>query len=126
MYLPIFDSGRIKSNYKIAGVDLNIFIEQYNKTVLGAYEDVNNQLLRVKTNWETIKLDDANLMSQTELLTRNGQRLNLGTISKYDYTKAKYSWLTQSLYNSQQHYNLYSQQLDLINSLGGAYGIETN
>ena len=126
VYLPIFDSGRIKSNYKIAGVDLNIFIEQYNKTVLGAYEDVNNQLLRVKTNWETIKLDDANLKSQTELLTRNGQRLNLGTISKYDYTKAKYSWLTQSLYNSQQHYNLYSQQLDLINSLGGAYGIETN
>ncbi len=54
------------------------------------------------------------------------KRLNLGTISKYDYTKAKYSWLTQSLYNSQQHYNLYSQQLDLINSLGGAYGIETN
>ena len=107
-------------------MDLNIFIEQYNKTVLGAYEDVNNQLLRVKTNWETIKLDDANLKSQTELLTRNGQRLNLGTISKYDYTKAKYSWLTQSLYNSQQHYNLYSQQLDLINSLGGAYGIETN
>ena len=126
MYLPIFDSGRIKSNYKIAGVDLNIFIEQYNKTVLGAYEDVNNQLLRVKTNWETIKLDDANLKSQTELLTRNGQRLNLGTISKYDYTQAKYSWLTQSLYNKQQHYNLYSQQLDLINSLGGAYGVEIN
>ena len=125
MYLPIFDSGRIKSNYKIAGVDLNIFIEQYNKTVLGAYEDVNNQLLRVKTNWETIKLDDANLKSQTELLTRNGQRLNLGTISKYDYTQAKYSWLTQSLYNKQQHYNLYSQQLDLINSLGGAY-VEIN
>ncbi len=125
VYLPIFDSGRIKSNYKIAGVDLNIFIEQYNKTVLGAYEDVNNQLLRVKTNWETIKLDDANLKSQTELLTRNGQRLNLGTISKYDYTQAKYSWLTQSLYNKQQHYNLYSQQLDLINSLGGAY-VEIN
>lgn len=124
IYLPILDSGRIKSNYKIAGTDLNIFIEQYNKSVLNAYEDVNNNLLKVKTSWNTIKLDDANLKSQGELLNRDGQRLNLGKISKYDYTVSKYNWLVSVLDNKQKHYSLYSQQIDLINSLGGSYGVE--
>ena len=124
IYLPILDSGRIKSNYKIAGADLNIFIEQYNKSVLNAYEDVNNNLLKVKTSWNTIKYEDANLKSQSELLARDGQRLKLGKIAKYDYTVSKYNWLVSVLDNKQKHYNLYSQQIDLVNSLGGSYGVE--
>ena len=107
-----------------AGTDLNIFIEQYNKSVLNAYEDVNNNLLKVKTNWNTIKYDDANLKSQGELLDRDGQRLKLGKIAKYDYTVSKYNWLVSVLDNKQKHYSLYSQQIDLINSLGGSYGVE--
>ena len=124
IYLPIFDSGRIKSNYKIAGTDLNIFIEQYNKSVLNAYEDVNSSLLKVKTSWNTIKYEDANLKSQGELLERDSQRLKLGKIAKYDYTLSKYNWLVSVLDNKQKHYSLYSQQIDLINSLGGSYGVE--
>lgn len=124
IYLPIFDSQRIKSNYKIAGTDLNIFVEQYNKTVLNAYEDVNNNLLRVKTNWETIKSDDLNLKSNKEVLNRNEQRLKLGKISKYEYIQSRYTWLLHVLENKQKHYSLYSQQIDLINALGGAYGVE--
>jgi multidrug efflux system outer membrane protein len=124
IYLPIFDSGRIKSNYKIAGTDLNIFIEQYNKSVLNAYEDVNNNLLKVKTSWSTIKLDDSNLKSQSEILERDRQRLNLGKIAKYDYVVSKHNWLVNVLDNKQKHYSLYSKQIDLINSLGGSYSVE--
>ena len=124
IYLPILDSGRIKSNYKIAGTDLNIFIEQYNKSVLNAYEDVNNNLLKVKTSWNTIKYEDANLNSQRELLDRDSQRLKLGKIARYDYIVSKYNWQISVLDNKQKHYSLYSQQIDLINSLGGSYGVE--
>lgn len=54
----------------------------------------------------------------------NKKRLDIGTISKYDYLSKKYSWYDSKLDNEQQHFNLYTQQLQLINSLGGTYKID--
>ena len=123
IYLPIFHSGAIKSTYKIAGTDMNIFIEEYNKAVINAYNDVDNELYKTKTLWNTLNDSDKNFKTQTNLLSRDKKRLEIGTISKYDYLSKKYSWYSSKLDNEQQHFNLYTQQLQLINSLGGAYEI---
>lgn len=123
IYLPIFHSGAIKSTYKIAGTDMNIFIEEYNKAIINAYNDVDNELYKTKTLWNTLNDSDKNFKTQTNLLSRDKKRLEIGTISKYDYLSKKYSWYSSKLDNEQQHFNLYTQQLQLINSLGGAYEI---
>lgn len=124
IYLPIFHSGAIKSAYKIAGTDMNIFIEEYNKAIINAYNDVENELYKTKTLWSTLNNSEENFKVETDLLSRDKKRLQIGTISKYDYLSKKYSWYNSKLDNEQQHFNLYTQQLQLINSLGGVYKID--
>ncbi len=124
IYLPIFHSGAIKSTYKIAGTDMNIFIEEYNKAIINAYNDVENELYKTKTLWSTLNNSEENFKVETDLLSRDKKRLQIGTISKYDYLSKKYNWYNNKLDNEQQHFNLYTQQLQLINSLGGVYKID--
>lgn len=124
IYLPIFHSGAIRSTYKIAGTDMNIFIEEYNKAIINAYNDVDNELYKTKTLWSTSNDSDENFKTQTNLLLKDKKRLEIGTISKYDYLSKKYSWYNNKLDNEQQHFNLYTQQLQLINSLGGVYRLD--
>lgn len=124
IYLPIFHSGAIRSTYKIAGTDMNIFIEEYNKAIINAYNDVDNELYKTKTLWSTSNDSDENFKTQTNLLSKDKKRLEIGTISKYDYLSKKYSWYNNKLDNEQQHFNLYTQQLQLINSLGGVYKLD--
>jgi NodT family efflux transporter outer membrane factor (OMF) lipoprotein len=68
--LPIFDAGRIQTNYKIAGVDLNIFIEQYNNTVVKSYYDINDSISKVKKTFEIYNI-------QNSALDNESQKLNL-------------------------------------------------
>lgn len=42
--LPIFDGGRLRSNLGARNAEYDIAIEQYNQTVIGAVQDVVNQL----------------------------------------------------------------------------------
>lgn len=123
IYLPIFHSGAIKSTYKIAGTDMNIFIEEYNKAIINAYNDVDNELYKTKTLWSTLNSSEENFKVETNLLARDKKRLQIGTISRYDYLSKKYSWYNSKLDNEQHNFNLYSQQFQLINSLGGVYKI---
>ena len=44
VYLPLFNLSGIKANYKISGIQVNIFIENYNKTIYGAIKDINEKL----------------------------------------------------------------------------------
>lgn len=124
IYLPIFHSGAIKSTYKIAGTDMNIFIEEYNKAVINAYNDIDSELYKTKTLWSTLNSSEENFKVETDLLSRDKKRLQIGTISKYDYLSKKYNWYNSKLDNEQHHFNLYTQQLQLINSLGGVYKID--
>ena len=124
IYLPIFHSGAIKSTYKIAGTDMNIFIEEYNKAVINAYNDVDNELYKTKTLWSTLNSSEENFKVETDLLSRDKKRFQIGTISKHDYLSQKYNWYNSKLDNEQHHFNLYTQQLQLINSLGGVYKLD--
>lgn len=121
IYLPIFHEGNIRSSYKIAGMDLNIFIEEYNKAVINAYSSIDNELHKTKTLKETLENSNRNLMENKKTLAENEKKLKIGTISKYDYLLKKYNFINNSLENKQNHFKFYVQELSLINSIGGAY-----
>lgn len=121
VYLPIFHEESIRSNYKIAGMDVNIFIEEYNKAVINAYNDIDNELYKTKTIKKALENSEKNLLNNRKTLAENKTKLNIGTVSKYDYLLKKYNFANSSLENKQNHFKFYVQQINLINSIGGAY-----
>lgn len=121
IYLPIFRSGQIRNNYKIAGTDLNIFIENYNKTILNSMNNVNNQLAKTKTAWQNYNSTENSYKNSTTIFYDNRDKYNLGYVSKYDYLQAKSEWLDSKLILLQQSFNQYTQQLSLINAVGGSF-----
>lgn len=127
VYLPIFHMGAIRSTYKIAGIDLNIVIEKYNQQVINAFTDINNELYKTNSLEETLKKQDEILKNQENSFKNIEINYNIGNISKYEYLQGKLQWLNNELQNKQQQFNLTSQKINFINSVGGIYiGGETN
>ncbi|MGB6129367.1 MAG: TolC family protein [Psychrilyobacter sp.] len=121
VYLPIFNLSGIKTNYKIADIKVNIFIANYNKTINNSIQDINTKLSSAKiakinyTNLYTIEKNEEKIYKNSNL------KLESGSISEYQNLKDHYIYLGSSLHKTQQAYKLYSDQIDLINSLGGVY-----
>jgi outer membrane protein, multidrug efflux system len=119
--LPILDSGKITANYKIAGVDLKIFTEQYNQAVLKAYYDVNQSLIKEKSQKTTLDIQARSLKDDKTLLNNVVSRKNIGKASELDYQNQYNSYLKSELDYKKQEFNFATSQVDLINSLGGIY-----
>jgi outer membrane protein, multidrug efflux system len=117
--LPIFDSGRIKGNYKVAGVDLNIVIEQYNQAVLKSFYDINDNLYKSKTNWDVLEKYNANFGNQTQTYKLNEQRYKIGTLSTLDWNKTQVDYINNQIQDKTNQYDYFTTQVGLILSLGG-------
>jgi multidrug efflux system outer membrane protein len=117
--LPIFDSGRIKGNYKVAGVDLNIIVEQYNQAVMKSFYDINDNLYKAKTNWAVLEKYDANFANQTQTYKLNEQRNKIGTMSNLDWSKTQVDYINAQIQDKTNQYDYFSTQVGLILSLGG-------
>ncbi len=121
VYLPIFNLSGIKANYKIADIRVNVFIANYNKTINNSIQDINTKLSSAKPS----KINYINLdrIEQNEKIIYKNSNLKfkIGAISEYQNLKDQYIYLNSSLHKTQQAYKLYSDQIDLINSLGGVY-----
>ncbi len=121
VYLPIFNLSGIKANYKIADIKVNKFIANYNKTINDSIQDINTKLSGAKIskinfmNLDTIEKNEEQIYKNSNLKFENG------FISEYQNLKDHYIYLNSSLNKTQQSYKLYSDQIDLINSLGGVY-----
>ncbi len=119
LYLPIFNSGAIKSNYKLGGVDLNIFIEDYNKALLTAFNDINNEMIGTKNSKKSLELSKERFIYETEIHRLASERKEKGYISENSLLNSEYTLIEKSLELLQSEYLLYTQQLKLISSVGG-------
>ncbi|MGX6592123.1 TolC family protein [Cetobacterium ceti] len=126
LYLPIFRSGAIRTNYKIAGTDLNIFIENYNKTVINAFNNINNELAKTKTSSRNLNLTKDAFKNTTEIFKENTKKHNLGYLSNYMYLNTKFDWLNSALQEKQAYLQNYNEQLGLINAVGGSFQSKIN
>lgn len=117
--LPIFDAGRIKTNYKIAGVDLNIFVENYNSSVFNAIQEVNNSLIKERFAYQ-------NLENEYEIF-KNDEKSHMNNMNLYEsgkISKIKNMQSSMQIINSKEQkinaeFNYINSKLDLIQSLGG-------
>lgn len=117
--LPIFDSGRITSNYKLAGLDLNTFIENYNQTVSSSIRDVNDNLYKLKNEEQLLKSTLAIYENKKSIFQSMNDRYEIGTISHYEFVQERDELLNEERVSNEQMFNRFNQQIDLINSLGG-------
>ena len=119
--LPILDSGRITSSYKIAGVDLNIFIEQYNQSIVNAYKDINEKLIKYNSESKINKESKDILGIKSEVLSRSKKRYEIGKIARRSYVEDNYTYLVSVLTSEQEKFALLNYKIDLINAFGGLY-----
>lgn len=117
--LPIFDAGRIKTNYKIAGVDLNIFVEQYNNTVVKSYYDINDNISKVKKTFEIYSIQNSALLNETQNFHLAQKKYALGKTSQAALLQSKINYLNQANQQINIEFNYFNSHVDLINSLGG-------
>lgn len=117
--LPIFDAGRIKSNYTLAGLNLDTFIENYNSTLANAVKNINDNLYQLKQKESDFISSNNKLENDVSLYRNMEERYKLGKISKYDLFSEKIKIVSSERDNNQVVLNRFSQKIDLINSLGG-------
>lgn len=119
--LPILDSGKITSSYKIAGVDLNIFIEQYNQSIVNAYKDINEKLIKYNSESRINKESKDILGIKSEVLSRSKKRYEIGKTARRSYVEDNYTYLVSVLTSEQEKFALLKYKIDLINAFGGLY-----
>lgn len=121
LYLPLFNRAQLQKNYKIAGTDLNIFIEQYNASLIKAYLDVNNSLNSLKTAKRNYDMEIKSLQNSKEKLENNRVLYNIGSKSEYEYLSEKNQYLSQELNMIKTEYELYMDYISMMKSVGGYY-----
>ena len=119
--LPILDSGKITSSYKIAGVDLNIFIEQYNQSIVNAYKDINEKLIKYNSESRINKESKDILGIKSEVLSRSKKRYEIGKTARRSYVEDNYTYLVSVLTSEQEKFALLNYKIDLINAFGRLY-----
>jgi multidrug efflux system outer membrane protein len=124
VYLPIFNLSGIKANYKIADIKVNAFIANYNKTINNSIQDINTKLSSAKMSKINYLNLDTTEKNEEKIYKNSNSKYENGFISEYENMKDHYIYLNSSLNKTQQAYKLYSDQIDLINSLGGVYKSE--
>lgn len=117
--LPIFDSGRIKSNYKLAGLDLNTFIENYNQTLTSSIKDINDNLYKLHNEESKLSNTLSKYENKKTIFNNMSDRYSYGTISRYEYVQERDQLLNEERMANEQMFNRFNQQIDLINALGG-------
>lgn len=119
IHLPIFDSGKIKGNYKIAGLDKNIFIEQYNGALIKAFYDVDTELNHYKVAQKVLAEQKTILKNQDSDISYEEKKWKIGTVSQLDWNTAQQKNLNNQLNFLDNKWNFFNAQINLINALGG-------
>ena len=121
LYLPLFNRNTLIQNYNIGGVDLNIFIENYNNNLIKAYQDINNNLNTLKTSKTDNILEEKNYNNTKAIYNDNNILYQIGSISKLELLNYKSNLLNAELNYIENSFSLYTNQINLIGSLGGYY-----
>lgn len=121
VFLPVFDLENIKKNYEIGGLDLNIFIENYNKTINTAYSNVEVALTNSKVAKINVLESDESLKNSFLILDHSNTNYKIGSISRNENLIDQLTYVYSQFKNENERYKLYSNQIILINSLGGVY-----
>ncbi len=121
LYLPLFNRSQLKRKVKVAGVDLNIFIENYNENLVKAYEEVNNSLLTLKTSKNNNFLGNKGLKNSEIIYSQDKELYKIGSISRVEFLIRENKFIDAKINQMKNNFIYYNSQIAMIKTLGGYY-----
>lgn len=121
MTVQVIDSGRNKAQVEVARAQAEQAVNQYEKTILGAFNEVDNLLVAVSTyrkQVETVTIQVAALQRAYQVAT---EQYNQGIVSYLDVIDAENSLFQSQLQLSQLRRLYLSSIVALYKALGGGW-----
>ncbi|TFW01432.1 efflux transporter outer membrane subunit [Oxalobacteraceae bacterium OM1] len=123
--LPIFDAGRLRANYAARTADIDAAVSQYNQSVLGAAQDVAEQLTRVNA----LAREEAaarNALAAAEEAHRLAMLRYRGGLTPYlNVLTIESQLLAQRRAYATVKSRYHDLQIELIRALGGGFNEQT-
>ncbi len=118
--LPMFDPG-VKAHIKTSEAQIKVAEEQYRRTVIGAFEEVENALV----NLDAHRRQRVELQQQADQLRivgdQVGAQLKEGMVSQLDVFEAERSLLAAQLALLANHQQVLADTVTLYKALGGGW-----
>jgi NodT family efflux transporter outer membrane factor (OMF) lipoprotein len=119
IHLPIFDAGRLRAQYDLAGADLDLAIAEYNGAVLSAVRQTADSLTQVASLSSRSGRQQAVLDSATRALQLSEERYRLGLSDQIVVLSAEGLLLQARRQMAALQAQLAAQRVALILSVGG-------
>ena len=100
-------------------MDLNLFIENYNKTVFSAIQDVNNSILKEKTNYNNLNNEYLLFKNKNKNYQNTLNLYNNGKVSKIKKLESEMLIINAKEEKVNAEFNYINSKMDMIQSLGG-------
>jgi outer membrane protein TolC len=123
--LPLFDAGRLRANYAGKASDIDLAIAQYNQSVLGAAQDVAEQLTRI-ADLGREEAATRNALNAAEEAHRLATLRYRGGLSPYlTVLTVETQLLTQRRAMAALKARRDDLQVSLVRALGGGFATDT-
>ena len=119
--LPIFDAGRLRSNYAMKNADIDIAITQYNQSVINATQDVAEQLTRANSLAQEENSAREALAAAEEAYRLAMLRYKAGLTPYLSVLTVETQLLTQRRAVADIHAKRQDLQISLVRALGGGF-----
>lgn len=124
--LPIFSAGAIASGVKIAQADHAKTLLQYQKTIVAAFNDVDNALGQNATAQERLKHQALSTQAIRKAFNQARLRYQVGNIAYTDLLVVQQQWLQASQSHLIAQQNALIQTVNLYKALGGGWDENTS
>ncbi len=119
---PIFNRGALKNQVKISEKELEIAINNYKKTVINAFGEVDYLLEKYNSLRKQIEIQKEIVKNNETILKRKKSEYAEGTGNYSDYLRQRITFLNQKNLLNKMYLNLALTKVNLYKALGG--GIE--
>ena len=123
IHLPIFDAGKIRAQYDLAGAELDLAIADYNAAVLAAVRQTADSLTQVQSLGARRERQQAVLDSATRALGLAEERYRLGLSDQIAVLTAEGILLQARRQMAALNAQLATQRVALLLSIGGGVDI---
>jgi multidrug efflux system outer membrane protein len=118
---PIFDGGRIRSNYRLSKAQQQEVLLEYQKTILGALKDVSNSLVSYKETHEQRQEQADQVKSAADAVRLARIRYSGGNTSYLEVLTTDTDLYSTQLLLVQAQQQEASSLVDLYSALGGGW-----
>jgi len=119
--LPIFSAGRISGEIKTAEADQHRLLLQYQKAIVGAFNDADNAIGQNAKAKEQLSYQSARAKAIQKAYDQSRLRYQVGTISYSDLLLVQQQWLQASQQYLIAKQNALTTTVSLYKALGGGW-----